>query len=1010
MKMTHRFALKPLATACALCSLTLAGCKSAPPSEANIAPLAQIEKFKGGTLADLENREIVINSADLQKSTVEDALRNYQAATDILQSNSARVDTLKRMADLTAKTAQARELRNPMARQKTEKDLEAERKIDAQIDTMLYKSFMQGVAGAQSKQEATAYMDLAGSVAGNIDTNQVKVDYTQAIDLYKEVLKSSKNPKERQETYYKLARTLDTAGLTNESISTLQKLAEEYPNSPYYVEAEFRRGEVYFSQGDYLSAVSSYDKVIKNPNNKDFYDQALYKLGWSHYKSADFDSAIQTFFTVAEVLQQRLAQTEGNKKESYSKLLADTYRVISLSFTQQDGAKSAKAWLAKVGGKPYEADIYDALGRVYLNQQRFKDAADAFDTFVETHPLDVRAPEFSSATIKAYQDGGFPTLVLPAKENFVRHYGLKSAFWAKADDAKRQQLLPFLQSHLMDLAQYHHSTGLKTKNDAELILAAGWYRDYLATSPAETQAIETNQLLAEALYTAKRYEEAIVEFEKTAYSYKNNPKAVDAAYFSLAAYQTLEDQFKGSAEEKDQLWKKKVAAQLRFAKAFPADKNAAPILADVTDEQLARKDTAGAIQTAQLIIAMQPAAPAKIVLDAWKVVANGEFDLGNAEAAEKAYASVLAFDDSLLIPAERATYQERLAASVYKQAEKLRDTESVDKAVSAFLRVGEVVPTSKLRPIAEFDAATLLLNSGQHAYAIQVLEAFRKNYPTHELGKTIPEKLALSYEKTGNFPLAAAEYESISANNLKTEPELAREALWQAAELREKAKQPQEAARLYDKYMALFPKPVANFAEAQYRMLKFAEENKDAIQTDRWLQALIKTHATAGNEQSPRTAYLAAMASFRLAEPAYQHFASIPLKLPLKTSLAAKKEAMKTSLDTYNRILAYGVAEYTTASNYRIAEIYRKLAADLLASEKPASLNELELEQYTILLEEQATPFEDKAIGLYIANANLVKQNVYDEYVRQSIEALAKLSPGRYNKREQSEALVEVIF
>ena len=81
-----------------------------------------------------------------------------------------------------------------------------------------------------------------------------------------------------------------------------------------------------------------------------------------------------------------------------------------------------------------------------------------------------------------------------------------------------------------------------------------------------------------------------------------------------------------------------------------------------------------------------------------------------------------------------------------------------------------------------------------------------------------------------------------------------------------------------------------------------------------------------------------------------------------------------------------------------------------MASERPKGLSELELEQYGILLEEQATPFEDKALDLYVANANLARQNIYDDFVRQSFDALARLSPGRYNKREQSEPFVDVIY
>ena len=60
----------------------------------------------------------------------------------------------------------------------------------------------------------------------------------------------------------------------------------------------------------------------------------------------------------------------------------------------------------------------------------------------------------------------------------------------------------------------------------------------------------------------------------------------------------------------------------------------------------------------------------------------------------------------------------------------------------------------------------------------------------------------------------------------------------------------------------------------------------------------------------------------------------------------------------------------TTAANYEIAELYHALSKDLYASERPAELNTDELEQYDILLEEQAFPFEEEAIELHEKNAD----------------------------------------
>ena len=79
-------------------------------------------------------------------------------------------------------------------------------------------------------------------------------------------------------------------------------------------------------------------------------------------------------------------------------------------------------------------------------------------------------------------------------------------------------------------------------------------------------------------------------------------------------------------------------------------------------------------------------------------------------------------------------------------------------------------------------------------------------------------------------------------------------------------------------------------------------------------------------------------------------------------------------------------------------------------SEKPKSMSDLELEQYTILLEEQTEPFNQKAIDIYKANANLVTQEVYDTFVQKSFAALAELEPGRYNKSELVEDAINEIY
>ena len=77
-----------------------------------------------------------------------------------------------------------------------------------------------------------------------------------------------------------------------------------------------------------------------------------------------------------------------------------------------------------------------------------------------------------------------------------------------------------------------------------------------------------------------------------------------------------------------------------------------------------------------------------------------------------------------------------------------------------------------------------------------------------------------------------------------------------------------------------------------------------------------------------------------------------------------------------------------------------------MASQRPAELSAEELEQYDILLEEQAFPFEEQAIELFEANAARTRDGIYDASVRRSFTRLAALMPARYAKPERSENLV----
>ncbi|MCX7054234.1 MAG: tetratricopeptide repeat protein, partial [Proteobacteria bacterium] len=192
--------------------------------------------------------------------------------------------------------------------------------------------------------------------------------------------------------------------------------------------------------------------------------------------------------------------------------------------------------------------------------------------------------------------------------------------------------------------------------------------------------------------------------------------------------------------------------------------------------------------------------------------------------------------------------------------------------------------------------------------------------------------------------------------------------------------------------------------DARQTLADLARDANDPAGRTRWLEEIITADRAAGSERTDRTRYLAATAALELARPLDASARAIRLALPLEKSFAAKRKALEAALGAYGRAEEYGVAQVATASAFAMADLYRHLGRALLESDRPRGLDAEELEQYDVLLEEQAFPFEEKAIGIHERNVRLAAQGVYDEWVQRSYAELAQLKPGRYARAEVADA------
>jgi tetratricopeptide (TPR) repeat protein len=509
-----------------------------------------------------------------------------------------------------------------------------------------------------------------------------------------------------------------------------------------------------------------------------------------------------------------------------------------------------------------------------------------------------------------------------------------------------------------------------------------------------------NYQLASLLLENRSFGTAAVEFEKTAYGYPAHDKSSQAGYAAVSAYR--EQLGAVAPEDKDTVKREVVRNSLKFADTFPEHEKAAIVIGAAADDLYTMKEYEQALAAANKLLDVFPGTDVDVVREAWLVIGHSSYELLRYSEAENAYLKV-----SALLPAGDKTRDaliDNLAASIYKQAEQANAALDYRTAADHFLRVGRMAPTSQIRPTAEYDAAAALIQLKDWETAASVLEGFRNNFPENPLQPEVTKKIAYVYKENNQLSLAANEYERIERES--QDEEIRRDALLVAAEMHEKDGNSVRALEVYRRYVGYFLQPVELNLETRNKIAEILKAQNDRKAYLDELEKIIAIDGSAGSARTPRTRYLAAQAALVLAEHDFDAFVAVKLVNPFEVNLRKKRELMKTATETFSQLVDYEIGEITAAATFYLAEIYAHFSKALTTSERPEELSPMEREQYELAIEEQAYPFEEKAIHVHESNLDLMSRGVYNVWIEKSIQKLAESVPARYDKPEETSDII----
>ena len=912
----------------------------------------------GPTIADLEEQPPLIEPAELEpqasfKVDRQQVIESFRALVEITAEGGGTGDELRRLADL-----------------------ELESSLDKRI----------------SDDETTQQRGIEEAL--------------RAIGIYEAYLEKYPAREDNDTILYQLSRAYALDSDAEKSAAALDRIAAEYPDSKYIDEVQFRRGEYLFVEREYEAAEAAYGVVVNDHRDSLFFKKALYKYGWTQFKQDSYLDALESYILLLDVNheEQNVQEIGFNPDLSRAEveLLEDVIRAVSLTFSYQDEKHYISKYFKENGRRDYEPLLYLRLGELYLGKNRIIDGSDLFLAYTKENPYSSHTPYFHQRAIETFQQAGYSDLVLEEKIAFVDRYDVNSEYWAAQEAETQQELTKTLVLHLTELATHFHALARKSKKPRDYEVASNWYRRYLKSFPNDPGAPRMNFLLAEILYDSGQFPQAIDEYQKTAYDYKPHKDSAEAGYAALIAFDAL---FKTTnASDIPALRRQRVKSAVRFTTTYPNDPRLSTVELQTAQQLFKWEDYPGAIASAQRLIDNKNVdRPTKKT--AWTILSDAQFSTADYAGAEKSYLTLLG-----LMPdqdKERKAVREQVAASIYKQGEIARDSGDHLLAAQTFLRLGQVIPESPKRVVADYDAATAYVQLEDWPSAITQLEAFRKKYPGNKkLQDGVTEKLALAYSKSGNQSLAAREILTLST--LPGTPERKRDLMWRAAELYQESGQPDRAIAIYKNYVKAYPYPLERSMELRHKIAESYRAKNDTRNLHVWLNEIVRADAQAKSRRNARSKYLAATASLELIEPLNRSYKQAKLTVPLKTSLRKKKKLMQQSIDAYSKAIEYQVQEVTTEATFQIAEIYLDFARSLMNSQRPKGLDEEQLEEYELLLEEQAFPFEEKAIDIHLTNFKRIPRGTYDEPTRKSLKALGELMPFRFAKVESADAYVEI--
>lgn len=681
-------------------------------------------------------------------------------------------------------------------------------------------------------------------------------DFSASIELYRRILGQFPEYRLNDGALYLLGYCLERQGEPLQGLASYRELIARFPSSRLLSEAWVRIGEYHFDDyedPDALKrAAEAYEQAALNTASP-FYDKALYKLAWTYYRNDEYEKAVLRFAALLDLYEARRAEQGAKVASGELREEALQYIAVSLADDAWGGLERARQIFSSLGSKPWEAEIYKRLGRIWLDNSNYPLAVQSLRLALERDPLAADAPATHQLIVRAYSDAREMDSSQAETEKLAELYGPGSA-WYKAHEDEPQVLASaegLAERSLYNTAIFHYNQALTYKREgrieplrASAAKASRAFEAWLQRFPRSKDAYELSFLYAENLYNQQRFSEAARQYEQVRDSTMSVARLDLASENAVRAWELhlRNEQQAGrhprlavlrSSERPDdqqlqatplsEVEARLVAASDAFTSRLPRSENAPKFAYRAAELYYAHDDFPEARRRFESLVQTWPgsepvAGATNLIIETYLV----EKDWARVEEVSGRLA-----ESSSAVKPGSDQYKELLKIKLggrFKLAEQYLEQGRYEDAAAKYLQLVEEAPRHEFADRALNNAAVCYEKTNRFDSALKLYERLYREHPTSSLADGALFRVAVNAQQSYDFDKALEGYQKLVRDYPAAKDREA--ALFNTAQLLEALQRYREAASAYQRYADTFPK-AEDAPRVQLKSASLLEKEQD---------------------------------------------------------------------------------------------------------------------------------------------------------------------------------------